>query len=416
MKTPEDAVPLVAKRLRDSWDQVVAGAAWSPEFQLGTSQLKGRRLEAVWPETHRGTMQWDDWVVATPGEGVALVSRRVQVWDSPQALPATLRVATIDVAARLVGGEWPARLDRARARRVVLAAQFPGLADPAAKLRATDGYSDVDFELLCRAAAWFAALHPAGLTARQVPVEGIGTKWLEAHKSVVRRLAGVDELGLLRGRPPRVHLTYLDPDHLRAGGRRHDLATVGDVETVAYRPRVVLISENRDTAQLFPPFESGIAIEGEGRGAGAVAQLAWVHEAETLWNWGDMDADGLEILHGFRAAGLQVRSLFMDMAAYERWARYGVDHDHRGGPLTARTPRDVSLLEPGERDSTSRCARPSGPGIGGSSRSGYRSMTRRPSYVLSGWLGSRSRVVTEARPRRACRSGINRASRRRGTA
>jgi hypothetical protein len=112
----------------------------------------------------------------------------------------------------------------------------------------------------------------------------------------------------------------------------------------------VLISENRDTAQLFPFVEGGIAIEGEGRGAGAVAALPWARDAATLWYWGDMDADGLEILHGFRAAQLPVRSLFMDMAAYERWERYGIDHDHDGRPIGPRKPRDVDHLEPTERD------------------------------------------------------------------
>jgi hypothetical protein len=147
-----------------------------------------------------------------------------------------------------------------------------------------------------------------------------------------------------------VHLTYLDPTYLASGGRRHDLATVGDVDVVAYRPRVVVISENRDTAQLFPPVARGVAVEGEGRGAAAIAALPWIHEAGAVWYWGDIDADGLEILNGFRAAGVPARSLFMDRAAYARWARYGVDHDHRGNPLGPRAPRRHDQLVPDERE------------------------------------------------------------------
>lgn len=349
MKSPEETLAQVADRLRRTWAQVVAGGSWAPEFRLGTSGLTGRRLAGAWPEVHRGALPWQEWV-ATAGAGVTLVTRPATVHGTQQPLPATLLVATIDDAARLAGGDWVARLARARQRLATLAEQFPGLDDPAWLLRTTDAYGDVDFELVCRAGAWFAA-HPAhGLTARQVPVEGMGTKWVASHGAAVRRLAGLDDLGLERGRPARVHLTYLDPDHLASGGRRHDVATVGDVPAIAYAPTVVLISENRDTAQLFPSVRGGIAVEGDGTGPGAVPHLAWVRAADVRLYWGDMDATGLEILHGYRAAGLDVRSVFMDTAAYERWQRYGVDHDHAGNPIGRRAARDLPHLRPGERE------------------------------------------------------------------
>lgn len=350
LKTPDWVRARCETRLKGCWAEVVCGVkTWTPRFDLGSSTLKGARLKEAWTGLHLDTLDWRDWVSGA-GDGVRFVPREVGYDRSLQEIPAAVLVDTIDDAARLLGEEWVSRLQRARNRRTVLAASFPDLADPAAILKSTDTYSDVDFDLLTRTAAWFAAPHPRGLTARQVPVEGIGTKWLGGRESVVRRLAGVDALGLEPGRPSRVHLTYLDPTHVASGGRRHDLATVGDVDVVAYRPKVVVISENRDTAQMFPSVEGGVAVEGEGRGAGAIASLSWIHEATTLFYWGDMDADGLEILNGFRAAGLPVRSLFMDLASYARWERYGVDHDHRGKPLGSRTPREVGLLEPNERE------------------------------------------------------------------
>lgn len=349
MRTPEEVLAQIGDRLRRTWSQVVAGDAWAPTFRLGTSGLSGRRLAETWPQVHRAALRWQEWVV-TAGSGIALETRPATVYGTSQPLPATLLVATVDDAARLAGGEWVARLARARTRLEELHTRFPGLEDAAALLRATDGYPDVDFELACRAGAWFGA-HPArGLTARQVPVEGMGTKWLAAHAAVVRRLAGLEDLGLEPGRPPRVHVTYLDPDHLRSGGRRHDVATLGDIDAIAYQPRVVIISENRDTAQLFPPVPGGIAIEGDGAGPGAVPRLDWVHAAPAGWYWGDMDATGLEILHSYRAAGLPLKSIFMDLTSYRRWERFGVDHDHVGNEIGPRTPREVTELEPGERE------------------------------------------------------------------
>ena len=306
LRTPQWLLQQCERRLQGCWAEALDGASgWRPRFELGSSQLRGPRLHEVWPQVHADTLEWRDWAAAAP-VGVSLVLRQVSYHRAEQEIPAAVLVDGVDAAARLVGGEWPERLARARARQSALS-RFPRLDDAAALLRATDGYSEVDFEVLCRAAAWFAEGHEAGLTARQVPVEGMGTKWLAGREAVVRRLAGVDDLRLLPGRPPRVHLTYLDPGHLDAGGRRHDVATVGDIDALAYVPRVVLISENRDTAQLFPRLPAGIALEGEGRGAGAIAALPWVAQAPCLVYWGDMDADGLEILHGFRAAGLPVR-------------------------------------------------------------------------------------------------------------
>ena len=349
MRSPGEALELVRSRLDRTWSHVLTGGVWKPAVALGSSTLSGRRLAASWPEVHAAALAWEEWL-ARAGAGVTLERRDVTVHGSAQSLPAALVVADLDSATRIVGGDWPERVRRGRSRVTTLQVHFPEHDDPAAILRLTDTRSDVDFDLLCRAARWFAECRASGLTARQVPVEGMGTKWLAARESVVRRLAGVDDLGLLSGRPPRVHLTYLDPAHLARGGRRHDVATVGDVDAVAYRPRVVLISENRDTAQLFPGIDGGIALEGEGRGAGAAALLPWVRDAPELWYWGDMDADGLEILHGFRAAGLPVRSLFMDLPAYRLWERFGVDHDHGGRPIGQRAPRDVSLLTPPERE------------------------------------------------------------------
>lgn len=352
LKSPDAVLGELRSRLDKSWHRLVCGGvAWRPMLNLGTSELKGPRLREHWSAVHLDTLDWKDWADAA-GDGITLAPRTVHYDRStPQEIAAAVVVESVDDAARLLGAEWVNRLARARDRQEVLAERFSSLADPAWVLRTTDTWSDVDFDLLCRAARWFADPHPSGLTARQVPVEGLGTKWLDKRKTVVRRLAGVESLGLERGRPQRVHLTYLDPAYLASGAREHDLVTIGDADTVAYRPRVIVISENRDTAQLFPDIEGGIAIEGDGNGPGAIPLLDWIRSAETVFYWGDMDTKGLEILNDFRAAlPGGVRSLFMDLTAYERWERFGVDHDHDGKPLKSKEPRAVDGLEPAERE------------------------------------------------------------------
>src|SRR5882724_6788356 len=134
----------------------------------------------------------------------AAEARRVS--GTEQTLPTHVHIHDVDTAARLVSSEWLARLERARSRAKTLVDRFPNLDRPSKLLSATDTYSDTEFDLLLRAADWFAvnAGTQAGLfTPRQVPVEGLHAKWLNTSQHLVRELAGLDGLGLLPPHPAR---------------------------------------------------------------------------------------------------------------------------------------------------------------------------------------------------------------------
>lgn len=173
---------------------------------------------------------------------------------------------------------------------------------------------------------------------------------LNAHQALVRLLAGLDDLHLAPPHPARVHFTYLDPNHLDSGGRRHDSYSLGDAAVPPYTPSVVLISENKDTAVGFPRVLGGVAVEGAGAGGGTIAALPWLQDASVVVYWGDMDIDGLEILNEFRACGIPAASMFMDLDTYATYGRYGTNHDRAGKPLSAGPARPVPHLRDGERE------------------------------------------------------------------
>ena len=215
----------------------------------------------------------------------------------------------------------------------------------AGAVRAADCYSDTDFVLLCASAQWFSRNSAEGLTPRQVPIEGLHAKWLKTHRALVQQLAGLDSLALLGAHPQRIHFSYLDPDHLAAGGRRHDSATVGDTMAPEYLPGVVLISENKDSAMHFPDLPGAISLEGAGwGGAQAAASFDWIRGARHLVYWGDMDAAGLEIVHQFRSRGLAVQTILMDTPSFERCERFGAATDAHGAALPVPTLRSVPTL------------------------------------------------------------------------
>lgn len=131
--------------------------------------------------------------------------------------------------------------------------------------------------------------------------------------------------------------------------RRHDCISVGDRVQLPYTPRVVVISENKDTAVAFPPVPGGIAVEGGGFGGGTAAAMDWLNDAPVLVYWGDIDAPGFQILNGFRAAGIRAVSMLMDMPTFETYEQFGTNLDRRGDPIGSGNRRDLSHLTEPER-------------------------------------------------------------------
>ncbi len=269
-------------------------------------------------------------------------------------VPTHLLVASIEQAAAIVGNGWQHRMARGRDRLAVLLDRRPTLDQATASrvLRLVDGYADIDFALLLRVVDWYRA-NPSlarGLTPRQVPIPGVHAKWLQAHRPAVLALTGLDGLGLLPAHPARTHFTYLDPAHRVFGRRVHDSATVGDAFSPVYRPEVVVISENKDTAIHFPALAGGISVEGVGRGGRTLAAFEWIKHAPTVVYWGDMDRDGYEILSGYRIDfERDLDSILMDPGAYEEFEPFGSPTDQNGREIHAGAARAVVALRPDER-------------------------------------------------------------------
>ncbi len=347
MKTLKELLDDIERRLSRTWADVLTGtelSSWPHQFPLG--QPTSKQLGASFETFAASVREWRQW---SAEHGLQVSWRPRRVHGTPQELPTHVAVDDLECAARLCGGVWAQRLDRARRRHALLAERYPHVSASSSVLRSAEALSELDFTLLCRAADWFAVHDATGLTPRQVPIEGMHAKWLNTRQALVRELAGIYELRLLPPHPARIHFTYLDPTYRGRGGRIHDSATVGDVTAFAYVPRVVIISENKDTAIHMPPLADAISVEGVGKGGGTAAAFGWIRDAEHVLYWGDMDVDGFEILDGFRAAGVPARSLLMDMDAYCAWELYGTNTDPKGQPLKAVTPRALAHLTDDER-------------------------------------------------------------------
>jgi hypothetical protein len=357
MKTPDDVAAAVAAKLKLNWAHSLAypdSDDWPQRWTILPTTATNKSIAAI-PVPHlvKLTRRWHTMVAEHAG-----VTVDEQTWNvhGGQTLPQKVTVCDVDAAAAVAGerdcllSDWSTLVSIARARQLRLREVNPGLPESQMEylLRSTIGYSEMDFALLCAAATWFstngAAAH--GLTPRQVPLPGVHAKWLNAHHGPVAALAGCGGgLRLLPNHAPRIHLTYLDPEYRRTGRRVHDSHTLGDALQLPYRPNVIIISENKDTAILFPPTPGAIAVEGGGNeGAKRLHQFDWIADCSNIIYWGDLDAAGFAIVNTYRTE-LPVRTILMDHPTYLRYAEFGTNHYPDGRPILAGGPTLPHLTE-----------------------------------------------------------------------
>ncbi|XRQ08797.1 Wadjet anti-phage system protein JetD domain-containing protein, partial [Actinomadura welshii] len=349
-----DAIEALRRKVRQRWaaavcadlgvgDPVVFSVPLRPGVSTGSAVA--RLGYTAWHEWQRS---WREFADRHP-PGARIVRKPVSVQGVTDDHPATL-VADLDAAVALVSAAGPPAVDVARARELASSLRSADAILTPATLRAACRLAAGDAEVLLSAVTWLRANPDASAwTARQLPIPGMHTKWLATHGAVLRDVTGRDVRDEVRPRPAVLHLTYVDPGHAASGRRRHDAWTSGDTHEIAYRPRIVLVVENRDSRLWFPPVPDTIVAEGGGKAAASLlANVPWVRAADHVFYWGDIDADGYAILDRFRAAlaapgdasPKPVTSLLMDITDLHRYARHGVNHDRHGNPIK---PSDTIL-------------------------------------------------------------------------
>ncbi len=347
--TPADAIESLRRKVHQKWAAAVCadlGAGDPVTFSVplrpgvSTGSAVARIGYAAWHEWH---MRWREFPDRHP-TGVLIVRKPVSVQGVTDDYP-TMLVAGLDAAVALVSETGRPTVDVGRARALASSLRSAGAVLTPATVRAVYQLGADDTEVLLSAATWLRRNPDAGAwTARQLPVPGMHTKWLDTHGALLRDVAGRDVRDEVRPRPAVLHLTYVDPGHAASGRRRHDAWTTGDTHDIAYRPRIVLVVENRDSRLWFPPVRDTIVVEGGGKAAAALlADVPWIRAADHIVYWGDIDADGYAILDRFRAALAEpapddappkpVTSILMDATDLHRYAQHGVNHDKAGRPI-----------------------------------------------------------------------------------
>lgn len=333
-------------------------AAWSvcpfdasSPVALGLKPPTDRKATADMPAVAGWLKQWS--AVAVDGLRIDWEQRR---WPNSgtQSIPVRLAATSPEALARFLnrGKEW--ELYRMRALRLQsLAPQDSEAREDFDRALAriigkAAALPQRDFERVFHVLSWLAAHPDSGLYPRQLPVEGIDSKWLERHADIVRTLhvatGGDPGLGLLS--PTKLYrVRFLDP-RLAPAGMGELMASQDTLSRIDLAARTVLIVENLQTLLSLPELPGVVALHGGGYDVRWCAPIPWVADAAVLY-WGDLDLDGLAILASLRSVRPDARSVMMDPATLQRFAQLAVPHDKgltRAAP-TGLLPTEVEAYE-----------------------------------------------------------------------
>lgn len=198
---------------------------------------------------------------------------------------------------------------------------------------------------LLRVVEWFRTNPRSGLYLRQIPVEGVDTKFFEQRLKVLDALLVASEPTArhfehrhgLRREEPLIRLRFLDTAfQMERGFPIADFALPAPAfRTLALAGANVVVTENLRNFLALPFVKSGVAVFGGGNAIPLLAGAAWLSESRIHY-WGDMDQHGFAILGQMRTIFPNTQSLLMDAASLAEWRKLaGADPTPMLGVSTA---------------------------------------------------------------------------------
>ncbi|MCL2654694.1 MAG: DUF3322 domain-containing protein [Coriobacteriia bacterium] len=180
-------------------------------------------------------------------------------------------------------------------------------------------FDEDEIKRLIAVVNWLVEHPTSGMYPRQLPVQGVDSKWLEHHRGIVEKLKAAlsdsPDLGLA-SLPERFSVRVLDESvrGVRTGEPHLFSAPASELARLAWTPDWVLVVENYQTFAALPKLSGVVAVFGKGKNAPDLAVVPWIYEAPHLLYWGDLDTHGMRILGLTRKAIPQTESILMDEA------------------------------------------------------------------------------------------------------
>lgn len=319
--SPEAARDFLVRRFNNQHQNWLAGEGmWPLVVTLGVPTDKDIAEDAA------AVRAWAAAWQSRTGPGGVLFEERQFARFGRHRLPSRLSFESAAVVAAAVGQSR--RWEIASERYQRMSSRWPVLAQCSALASRFDvlaDYSTEDFERLVTLLAWLNANPASGLYLRQLPVEGLDTKWLEKRTGLVAGLLRAirstggesgDFHALVGLKKPahRVRIRLLCPTLRSLVGGLGDIeAPVRELGRLPISPAAVVIVENLETGLALPDIASTVLVMKLGNAVSALEALPWLRTAEVVY-WGDIDTHGFAILDRARKTVPQIRSVLMDEA------------------------------------------------------------------------------------------------------
>jgi hypothetical protein len=364
MRGPDDVLEKARNRYRSVWRDSLLGAD-SGRYAMALDPPSVSAITDRAADVSAWLTRWRQWAAQHPD--LTLRTRSVRTKFGDQFIHTHLDIPDTPALAALnadTARHWQracARWDQLRRHQSGQAVR-PWLA----RIVELDNY---DFTTLLAAIAWFRAHPRSGLTVRSVPVPGMHTKWLAAHRGMLLACLGTltdssevkesttdensldipaDDLDALGLRPlPREISVVLNDPSLRAavGGLRQMTAPVDELAGLQIHPDAVLIVENKEPALAWSDMTGLVIIHSLGNHLDVLSRLPWIRH-DRCWYWGDLDRHGFTLLSRARTLISRLESLLMAPGDVETYRSLGVeeDLDRYDQPDSTLTPAEANAL------------------------------------------------------------------------
>ena len=318
--SPDGARDFLVRRFNNQHQAWLAGdGTWPLQIPLGVPTEKDATEDKS--SVRSWVSSWAAW------KNVGEVSHEVRKWArlGAQELPVALTVSNAQDVATLIG--QASRWTRAKDRYNQMLGKWPQLRTGgalSARFNVLADYSEVDFRRLISLLNWLVQNPASNIYLRQLPVEGLDTKWAEQRISLITGLLKdikqarsdgnfYEICGLMRP-PHRVRIRLLCPELRKIVGGLHDFeAPIEDVAALRISPVAAIIVENLATGMALPDIAGTVGIMKLGNAVSALSTVAWLQGINAIY-WGDIDTHGFAILDRARTALPLLRSVLMDEA------------------------------------------------------------------------------------------------------
>ena len=189
-----------------------------------------------------------------------------------------------------------------------------------------------DWDSLLMVCAYFKRTPQPNLYIRELPIK-VHTKFIENNKGIIKELLDIliadyvdqDEKHF----ESRFHLKYDEPiirfrildnsiSHLSFSDVEDISIPISQFKQLALPVQKVYVVENKINMLSFPMVEKSIVIWGHGFGVKTICNVDWLKDKDIFY-WGDLDAQGFQILSLLRSHFEQVKSFMMDRVTFDNF-------------------------------------------------------------------------------------------------